>query len=98
MSVIDRPTDVVDAPSWQLDAACAEPGPDLWFPGKGQSTKPGKVVCERCLVRSECLAFAQAHDIRSGIWGGLTWPQRKALGRENQDVSRVGRLRSPGGA
>lgn len=83
--------EVVDDAPWRRDAACAEPGPDLWFPGRGDSLKPAKRVCAGCLVVDECLAYADELEITSGIWGGMTPNERKErrarLTTENGDVS-----------
>ncbi len=67
--------------AWQADAACAEEAEDLWFPRRGQPTDAAKAVCRRCLVREECLGYAQANRISEGVWGGLTGPERRALTR-----------------
>lgn len=36
-------------------------------------------ACNRCVVRKECLAHAQAHPEHYGIWGGTTEEQRKTI-------------------
>jgi WhiB family redox-sensing transcriptional regulator len=30
-----------------------------------------------CPVRTECLEYALRHNVADGIWGGLTYPERK---------------------
>ena len=67
---------------WQDLALCAETDPELFFPEKGGSVREAKAVCRRCPVRPECLEYALANDIRHGIWGGLSWPQRRELKRQ----------------
>lgn len=81
------PLVVVDDAPWRRDAACAEPGPDLWFPERGEPLSPAKAICASCLVASECLDYADVLDIRAGIWGGLTWPERKARRTSSPDRS-----------
>lgn len=70
-------------PAWMADGLCAEHPAASWFPGKGQPTAPAKEICGRCLVRSECLAFAVAHDER-GIWGGTSDGERRAIREARQ--------------
>ena len=36
-----------------------------------------KAICQDCPVRQVCLKYALAHNIRSGIWGGMTYRERK---------------------
>ena len=62
---------------WQDRARCAEVDPDLHFPDKGGSSAPAKRVCFACEVRGECLAYALEHGEQHGIWGGLSYDQRR---------------------
>lgn len=67
-------------PAWTVDALCAQVGPEIFFPGKGGSTRDAKAVCGRCPVSRECLAYADEVEtgqagvptsyIVQGIWGG----------------------------
>lgn len=65
---------------WRRDAAGRE-HPELnWFPERGESTRPAKAVCDGCLVRSECLAWALDHEVTPhGVWGGLSPQERSAI-------------------
>jgi hypothetical protein len=38
-----------------------------------------RAVCERCVVRSECTAFALELGTRFGVWGGLSERERRRL-------------------
>lgn len=64
---------------WQRDALCAEPAYEAlpWFPEKGETTSAAKAVCGRCTVRPDCLAYAVAHGIDTGIWGGMSPKERR---------------------
>lgn len=42
-----------------------------------------KTVCANCVVRAECLAYAESRGQRYGIWGGLT-PQERGYDREER--------------
>jgi WhiB family redox-sensing transcriptional regulator len=62
---------------WRDLARCAETDPEVFFPDKGKSTRDAKKVCFACEVRAECLAFALETGQRFGVWGGLSYPQRR---------------------
>ena len=66
-------------PEWMHDALCREYPNVTWFPSSVlliDYDEP-KSICSRCLVRSECLAFAVEHKIDYGVWGGMTAPDRR---------------------
>jgi WhiB family redox-sensing transcriptional regulator len=75
------------APAWMADAACRGMDQHVFFPMRGD---PGiydapRRVCAACPVRSECLEYALVMETRNydttGMWGGLTVRERKALRR-----------------
>lgn len=68
--------------AWKDDGLCAEVDPDLFFPETGARTTAGdaKKVCLACPVRLQCLEYALSHG-ETGIWGGMTDRQRKAIRR-----------------
>lgn len=65
--------------AWMDDALCAQTDPEAFFPDKGGSTRAAKAVCAACPVRQQCLDYALAHRETSGIWGGLSALERRAL-------------------
>jgi WhiB family transcriptional regulator, redox-sensing transcriptional regulator len=67
--------------SWQDLALCAETDPEAFFPEKGGSVREAKRVCRSCEVRAECLEYALRHDIRFGIYGGMSPQERRRLKR-----------------
>lgn len=71
---------------WQDLALCAEVDPELFFPDKGESSRPAKRVCAGCEVRAECLQYALDHGERFGVWGGLSERERRELGRQPNPV------------
>lgn len=76
--------ELLERPAWQADAACREHPEVTWFPKRGESSAPAKAVCERCLVRSECLAYGIEHEVSGGadgVWGGLSPRERLSLRR-----------------
>jgi WhiB family transcriptional regulator, redox-sensing transcriptional regulator len=76
-----------DQGGWELSAACRLSDPELFFPisHAGASlaqVRAAKAICAACLVRPQCLAFAQRARQRHGIWGGLTEQERNAAATE----------------
>lgn len=70
--------------SWQDFALCAQTDPDIFFPEKGGSTTPATTVCASCPVQGECLEYAITHDIRHGIWGGMSDNDRRRIARQRR--------------
>ena len=71
--------DLYGLPAWMQHGACVgADDPDLWFPEKGGSPEPARMICARCPVRDKYLAWALEYE-DYGIWGGLTERVRKAL-------------------
>ena len=58
---------------------CAETDPEVFYPGKGESTRTAKAVCLACPVRTACLDAAVARDDKFGVWGGLSVRERRPL-------------------
>lgn len=95
---IGRPADRIDLGEidlseieWHRDAACRGidiESRDPFFPDRGGSTKPAKLLCAHCPVRDECLADALENDAEFGIWGGLTSDERRRLKRQDRERQR----------
>jgi WhiB family redox-sensing transcriptional regulator len=71
---------------WRDHAACSGLDPDLFFPvsASGASLpdiEAAKRVCQRCPVTTPCLRWALHLGHVSGIWGGTTEEERRALRR-----------------
>lgn len=68
---------------WSKRGACRPLNPELFFPGKGQSARLAKKVCDKvCPVKAECLEWALAQPVRvEGVWGGTTEKDRRELRR-----------------
>ena len=63
---------------WQL-GRCAEVDPEIFFPDKGESTRDAKRVCFTCEVRAECLAYAMDDPSLIGVWGGMSYTERRVM-------------------
>lgn len=69
------------AEPWADQALCAQTDPEMFFPDKGGTPAPAKRVCMACPVRSECLEFALANEVRHGVWGGLSERERRKVNK-----------------
>jgi WhiB family redox-sensing transcriptional regulator len=79
VDVVSAFEELVRRPEWHADAACAGLGVATFFPARGQSVTPARNVCDGCLVRQECLAFALEDDdaLTNGVWGGTSAGERR---------------------
>jgi hypothetical protein len=64
---------------WRDRALCAYTDPEIFFPDKGESTRPARKVCAGCEVSAECLQDARDDNERFGVWGGLSERERRVL-------------------
>lgn len=62
---------------WRTQALCATSDPELWFAPGAVEHKLAKIVCKKCPVSRQCLAYAMDTLIDHGIWGGLTGRERR---------------------
>jgi WhiB family redox-sensing transcriptional regulator len=67
------------AARWRERAACRGTDLDVFYPERGQTAGPARLVCARCPVREPCLDYAVSNRITHGIWGGLTERERRPL-------------------
>ena len=71
---------------WRHRALCRDEDPELFFPigTTGPATvqvEQAKAVCRRCPVVQSCLDWALGAGQDSGVWGGLSEDERRALKR-----------------
>ena len=72
--------------SWRSVAICRDTDPDLFFPvgTTGYALVQidrAKQVCGECPAQIECLDYALETNQDSGIWGGTSEEERRALRR-----------------
>ena len=80
--------------TWRRDALCRDTDPNLFFPVGTtgfalMQIDRAKQVCEDCPVRAECLDYALETNQDSGIWGGTSEDERRALRRQYVAVRRT---------
>jgi WhiB family redox-sensing transcriptional regulator len=71
---------------WRHRAACRDVDPELFFPigNTGPALlqiEEAKQVCRRCAVMEACLSWALGSGQDSGVWGGMSEDERRALKR-----------------
>jgi len=71
---------------WVHRARCKDEDPELFFPvgttgPAADQTAEAKAVCMKCVVRQDCLEWAMTTGQDSGVWGGLSEDERRALRR-----------------
>jgi WhiB family transcriptional regulator, redox-sensing transcriptional regulator len=85
----DGTTDEIEeypAMDWRHRALCRDEDPELFFPigTTGPAVvqiEQAKAVCRRCPVTQSCLEWALSSGQDSGVWGGLSEDERRALKR-----------------
>jgi len=71
---------VTDGPlGWMGRANCSGILPDLFFSDVRDLVLEAKEVCRGCVVRGQCLQYANDWQIRSGVWGGQAQDGRSHL-------------------
>ena len=95
---------------WRHKAICRDEDPELFFPvgNSGPALAQiaeAKIVCNRCPVTAECLAWALESGQDAGVWGGMSEDERRALKRRrartrttvlSTDTTTEGRFSSSG--
>ena len=71
---------------WRAKAACRDKDPELFFPvgntgAAYQQIEEAKAVCRECDVKGICLQWAIDNNQDSGVWGGMSEEERRALKR-----------------
>ena len=77
----------IERDEWRDLSACRDTDPDLFFPvgttGPAiEQIENAKAVCRACNVQQQCLDYALATNQDSGIWGGTSEEERRALRRQ----------------
>ena len=81
---------------WVHRARCKDEDPELFIPvgttgPAATQTAAAKAICLVCPVRTECLEWAMATGQDSGVWGGMSEDERRALrrARRRSEVARL---------
>ena len=79
--------ETIESDGWRDAAACRSVDPDLFFPVGTTGIAldhiaSAKAVCGACAVSVPCLEFALATNQDSGVWGGASEEERRAIRRQ----------------
>ncbi|MCI9889667.1 WhiB family transcriptional regulator [Micrococcales bacterium 31B] len=79
---------------WRHKSACLNEDPELFFPigNTGPAITQiheAKLVCQRCDVVNDCLKWALESGQDSGVWGGMSEDERRALKRRTARARRA---------
>jgi WhiB family redox-sensing transcriptional regulator len=71
---------------WRHAALCRDEDPELFFPigttgPAATQVDQAKIVCQRCSVVDPCLTWALETGQDTGVWGGTSEDERRALKR-----------------
>ena len=63
----------------RIHGACVGEDPRLFFPSRNDKVRPAaRVICRKCPVADECLAWAMRQGpTLEGTWGGTSWADRR---------------------
>jgi WhiB family transcriptional regulator, redox-sensing transcriptional regulator len=76
-----------DVYDWREEALCRTQYVDAWYAERPDLIEFAKHVCRSCPVQSPCLSHAIEADERYGIWGGLTYLERRRHARIDADTA-----------
>ena len=65
-------------PSWMMMGYCLGANPEIFE--EEDQVETAKAYCNRCVVKLTCLSWAM-DNTESGVWGGTTDAERRALKR-----------------
>ena len=79
---------------WRSRAACLDKDPELFFPvgNTGPALlqiEEAKAICLTCPVQEVCLQWAIDTGQDSGVWGGMSEDERRALKRRKARARRA---------
>jgi WhiB family redox-sensing transcriptional regulator len=80
------PVPVADVWEWQIDGACREADPQLFFhpegergPARRKRDAAAVAVCQGCPVMDQCRNHGLTVREPYGVWGGLTEDDREEI-------------------
>lgn len=68
-------------PRWMSEGRCVDLDPDIFFPNdeRSRQSHAAKRICHSCPVVTQCAEYAMTRPELTGIWGGLTYAERRRL-------------------
>ena len=77
---------------WMGEALCAQSDPDAWYPAKGGTYGPARVICLDCPVIDACRDHVDSFETNRpddmfGMWAGESPAQRYARRRAAREAA-----------
>ena len=69
----------IDIKDWSDQALCKDLDTQMFFPKRGEATKPIKIICSVCPVVKPCLEYAMKSSEKFGVWGGTSERERRRI-------------------
>lgn len=69
----------VSEDGWMSLSECADSAPGTFFPSDGKGVEVAKRICERCVVKEDCLEYAINTRQDHGVWGGTSERERRRI-------------------
>ena len=69
----------IDIKEWADKAMCRQLDTQLFFPKRGEATRPIKIICSVCPVAKPCLEYAMKSGEKFGVWGGTSERERRRM-------------------
>jgi WhiB family transcriptional regulator, redox-sensing transcriptional regulator len=93
------PVAVTEVWEWQLDGACREADPRLFFhpegergPARRKRDEAAVKVCQTCPVLEQCRQHGLSVREPYGVWGGLTEEDREEIYAQERKARRQQRV------
>ena len=69
----------IDIKEWSDKAMCKKLDTQLFFPKRGEATRPIKIICSVCPAAKPCLEYAMKSGEKFGVWGGTSERERRRM-------------------
>jgi WhiB family redox-sensing transcriptional regulator len=84
---------------WMIHAECRGMATATFFSddhaGCEAQESAARRICSGCSVRAECLDYAIEAPMDYGVWGGLTWAERRRLAQARRSGRHFAKPPSP---
>jgi len=78
---------VEEDPYWRTMSLCQNRDPDIFFGTGVRDVNRAKKICNSCLVKPQCLAYALDTHTKFGVWGGMSYYERIRFKRRNPQIT-----------
>lgn len=79
-----KPSILAEKQPWMKLRACGPSSAELFFGFSDEAVAAAKAICATCPVRERCLDYAIDIKERHGVWGGMTYDERRKQQRRRR--------------